>query len=61
MTAILNKKPIKTNFRNLMNMSFVIKKEKVYVIEANPCSNRTVPSIANVYGIANVNIVAKIN
>jgi len=48
------------NIRGLMNMQFAIKNEKVYVIEANPRSSRTVPFIAKAYGIAYVNIATKI-
>jgi carbamoyl-phosphate synthase large subunit len=60
MEDIATKLAFKMNIRGLMNMQFAIKKEKVYVIEANPRSSRTVPFIAKAYGIAYVNIATKI-
>jgi carbamoyl-phosphate synthase large subunit len=43
-----------------MNMQFAIKKEEVYVIEANPRASRTVPFIAKAYDVPYINIAAKI-
>ncbi|MFA9212632.1 MAG: carbamoyl-phosphate synthase large subunit [Candidatus Methylacidiphilales bacterium] len=60
MEDIATKLAFKMNIRGLMNMQFAIKNEKVYVIEANPRSSRTVPFIAKAYGIAYVNIATKI-
>lgn len=60
MENIATKLAFKMNIRGLMNMQFAIKNEKVYVIEANPRSSRTVPFIAKAYGIAYVNIATKI-
>ena len=60
MQDIATKLAFKMNIRGLMNMQFAIKNEKVYVIEANPRSSRTVPFIAKAYGIAYVNIATKI-
>ncbi len=60
MEDIATKLAFKMNIIGLMNMQFAIKKEKVYVIEANPRSSRTVPFIAKAYGIAYVNIATKI-
>ena len=60
MEDIAIKLAFKMNIRGLMNMQFAIKNEKVYVIEANPRSSRTVPFIAKAYGIAYVNIATKI-
>ena len=60
MEEIATKLAFKMNIRGLMNMQFAIKNEKVYVIEANPRSSRTVPFIAKAYGIAYVNIATKI-
>ena len=60
MEDIATKLAFKMNIIGLMNMQFAIRKEKVYVIEANPRSSRTVPFIAKAYGIAYVNISTKI-
>ncbi|MEI7977784.1 MAG: carbamoyl-phosphate synthase large subunit [Bacteroidota bacterium] len=60
MEDIATKLAFKMNIIGLMNMQFAIRKEKVYVIEANPRSSRTVPFIAKAYGIAYVNIATKI-
>lgn len=60
MEDIATKLAFKMNIRGLMNMQFAIKNEKVYVIEANPRSSRTVPFIAKAYGIPYVNIATKI-
>jgi carbamoyl-phosphate synthase large subunit len=46
--------------RGLLNIQFVVKKEKVYVIEANPRASRTVPFIAKAYKIPYINIATKI-
>jgi carbamoyl-phosphate synthase large subunit len=48
------------DIRGLMNMQFAIKKEEVYVIEANPRASRTVPFIAKAYDVPYINIAAKI-
>lgn len=39
------------NVRGLLNVQYIVKDEKVYVIEANPRSSRTVPYISKVTGI----------
>ncbi len=46
--------------RGLLNIQFVVKNEKVYVIEANPRASRTVPFIAKAYKIPYINIATKI-
>jgi carbamoyl-phosphate synthase large subunit len=48
------------NVRGLLNIQFAIKKDKVYVIEANPRASRTVPFIAKAYDVPYINIAAKI-
>lgn len=48
------------DIRGLMNMQFAIKKEEVYVIEANPRASRTVPFIAKAYDVPFINIATKI-
>jgi len=48
------------NVRGLLNIQFAIKKEEVYVIEANPRASRTVPFIAKAYDVPYINIAAKI-
>jgi carbamoyl-phosphate synthase large subunit len=48
------------NTVGLINIQFVIKDEKVYIIEANPRASRTVPFIAKVYDEPYVNYATKI-
>ncbi|MFM6975279.1 MAG: carbamoyl-phosphate synthase large subunit [Sphingobacteriaceae bacterium] len=48
------------NVRGLLNIQFAIKKEQVYVIEANPRASRTVPFIAKAYDVPYINIAAKV-
>ena len=48
------------NVVGLLNIQFAIKDEKVYVIEANPRSSRTVPFICKAYQYPYVNIATKI-
>lgn len=48
------------DIRGLMNMQFAIKKEEVYVIEANPRASRTVPFIAKAYDVPFINIATKV-
>ncbi|MFA5575597.1 MAG: carbamoyl-phosphate synthase large subunit [Brumimicrobium sp.] len=44
----------------LINIQFVVKDEKVYVIEANPRASRTVPFIAKAYDEPYVNYATKV-
>ena len=44
----------------LINIQFVIKDEKVYVIEANPRASRTVPFICKAYDEPYVNYATKV-
>jgi len=48
------------NVRGLLNIQFAIKKEEVFVIEANPRASRTVPFIAKAYDVPYINIAAKV-
>ena len=48
------------NIRGLLNIQFAIKKDKVYVIEANPRASRTVPFIAKAYQVPYINIATKV-
>jgi len=48
------------NIRGLINIQFAIKKEVVYVIEANPRASRTTPFIAKAYQIPYLNIATKV-
>ncbi len=48
------------NIRGLLNIQFAIKKEKVYVIEANPRASRTVPFIAKAHLVPYINIATKV-
>lgn len=44
----------------LINIQFAIKKDKVYVIEANPRASRTVPFICKAYGEPYANYATKV-
>ena len=48
------------NVIGLLNIQFAIKKDKAYVIEANPRASRTVPFIAKAYDVPYINIAAKV-
>jgi carbamoyl-phosphate synthase large subunit len=48
------------NVRGLLNIQFAVKKEKVYVIEANPRASRTVPFICKAYDVPYVNMAMKV-
>jgi carbamoyl-phosphate synthase large subunit len=60
MEEYARKLAINMNIKGLLNIQFAIKKEKVYVIEANPRASRTVPFIAKAYQIPYINIATKI-
>ena len=49
----------KLNIKGLMNIQFIIKDDKVYVIEVNPRASRTVPIMSKVTGIPMTNIAVK--
>ena len=46
--------------KGLLNIQFIVHEEKVYVIEVNPRSSRTVPYISKVTGIPIVDIASKV-
>ncbi|SHI57206.1 carbamoyl-phosphate synthase large subunit [Parasporobacterium paucivorans] len=46
--------------KGLINIQFIVSGEKVYVIEVNPRSSRTVPYISKVTGLPIVQIAAKV-
>jgi carbamoyl-phosphate synthase large subunit len=48
------------NIRGLINIQFAIKKEVVYVIEANPRASRTTPFICKAYNIPYLNYATKV-
>jgi carbamoyl-phosphate synthase large subunit len=48
------------NIKGLINIQFAIRKDKVYVIEANPRASRTTPFIAKAYEVPYLNIATKI-
>ena len=48
------------NVKGLLNIQYAVKKEKVYVIEANPRASRTVPFIAKAHQVPYVNIATKV-
>ncbi len=47
------------NIKGLMNIQFIIKDDKVYVIEVNPRASRTVPIMSKVTGIDMVEIAIR--
>ncbi len=49
----------KLNIKGLMNIQFIIKDDKVYVIEVNPRASRTVPIMSKVTGIPMANIAVE--
>ncbi len=49
----------KLNIKGLMNIQFIIKDDKVYVIEVNPRASRTVPIMSKVTGIPMVKIAIR--
>ena len=46
--------------KGLINIQFVVKDDKVYVLEVNPRASRTVPYMSKVTGIPMVNIATKV-
>ncbi len=60
MRDISQKLALAMKIKGLINIQFVIKDEKVYVIEANPRASRTVPFIAKANEIPYVNYATKI-
>jgi carbamoyl-phosphate synthase large subunit len=44
----------------LINIQFAIKKEDVYVIEANPRASRTTPFIAKAYEVPYLNMATQV-
>ncbi|MDZ5470324.1 carbamoyl phosphate synthase large subunit [Bacillus sp. 31A1R] len=50
----------KLNYKGLMNIQFIFKDEKVYVLEVNPRASRTVPIVSKMTGIPLVQIATKI-
>lgn len=47
------------NIRGLVNIQYVVSDNKVYVIEVNPRSSRTIPYLSKVTGIPMVNLATK--
>src|SRR5690606_22361369 len=60
MIDIARKIALELNIKGLINIRYVIKDGKVYVIEANPRASRTTPFIAKAYGVPYLNIATKI-
>jgi carbamoyl-phosphate synthase large subunit len=60
MVDYAKKLAVALNVRGLLNIQYAIKKEKVYVIEANPRASRTVPFIAKAHQVPYVNIATKV-
>ncbi len=55
-----HKLAIALKVKGLLNIQYAVKKEKVYVIEANPRASRTVPFIAKAHQVPYVNIATKV-
>ncbi|WP_100065766.1 carbamoyl-phosphate synthase large subunit [Miniphocaeibacter massiliensis] len=51
---------LKLNIIGMLNIQFIIKDEKVYIIEVNPRSSRTVPYISKVTGLPLIEIATKV-
>lgn len=45
--------------RGMLNIQYIVRDDKVYVIEVNPRSSRTVPFLSKVTGISMVNVATK--
>src|SRR5205814_4717700 len=60
MIAYAEKIAVALNIRGLINIQYAIKKDKVYVIEANPRASRTTPFIAKAYQIPYLNVATKV-
>ncbi len=60
MIAHAKKLAFALNIKGLINIQFAIKKEMVYVIEANPRASRTTPFIAKAHHIPYLNYATKI-
>ena len=60
MIAHAKKLAFALNIKGLINIQFAIKKEMVYVIEANPRASRTTPFIAKAHQIPYLNYATKI-
>ena len=50
---------LRMNIRGLMNVQYLIHEEKIYVIEVNPRSSRTVPYLSKVTGIPMVALATR--
>ncbi|TCP52416.1 carbamoyl-phosphate synthase large subunit [Tumebacillus sp. BK434] len=48
------------NVKGLLNIQYVVSKDKVYVIEVNPRSSRTVPFLSKVTGVPMVDVATQI-
>ncbi|PWK12861.1 carbamoyl-phosphate synthase large subunit [Tumebacillus permanentifrigoris] len=48
------------NVKGLLNIQYVISKDKVYIIEVNPRSSRTVPFLSKITGVPMVDVATKI-
>ena len=47
------------NVIGLINIQFIIKNEKVYVIEVNPRASRTIPFLSKITGVPMANLATK--
>ncbi|WP_038091594.1 carbamoyl-phosphate synthase large subunit [Tumebacillus flagellatus] len=48
------------NVKGLLNIQYVVSKDKVYIIEVNPRSSRTVPFLSKITGVPMVDVATKI-
>jgi len=56
---ITTKIALKFQAKGLINLQFIVKKEKVYVIEVNPRASRTVPFLSKVTGVPMARVATK--
>ncbi len=54
-----NKMALGLEVRGMINVQYIVRDDKVYVIEVNPRSSRTVPFLSKVTGVPMVNVATK--
>ena len=54
-----NKMALGLEVRGMINIQYIVRDEKVYVIEVNPRSSRTVPFLSKVTGVSMVDVATK--
>lgn len=54
-----NKLALTLHVKGLLNIQYIVRDEKLYIIEVNPRSSRTVPFLSKVTGISMVDVATK--